>query len=92
MVIPLSSTNSSLGNLIDSDALHDLWHYAFHTELGIDPEEHPGTTPKTPPTHITVLTTKQPLSSKSLRERYQQILFENFQVPCIFIENSPVLE
>ena len=55
-----------------------LWHI-FTNELRVDPEEH------------NIMLTESPNNTKKNREKIAQIMFENFNVPGLYIANSAVL-
>ena len=49
------------GLITNWDAMEKFWHYTFHTEMGIVPEEHP------------VLLADSPINTKSHREKTTQV-------------------
>ena len=61
------------------DDMEKLLHHAFYNELRVAPEEHP------------VLVTECMLNPKGNRERMQQLMFENFNVPACYTNTAQVL-
>jgi actin-related protein len=79
------------GEVKNWDDWEKLMHHAFYNELHVAPEEHPGNTPN--PSLLTpVLITRQYGSSKAMKEKMTQILFETFNVPALYIQYAPILE
>lgn len=56
-----------------------VWSYSFESMLRTSPEEHP------------VFMTEAPLNPKQNRERMTQIMFESFNVPCLYVSVQGVL-
>jgi actin len=62
----------SHGNVIDWDAMEQVWKYAYMNELKISPEEHP-----------VLMTFNQ--SNVTNNEKTLELFFEKFQVPALYI-------
>lgn len=56
-----------------------LWQHAFYDQLRVDPAEHP------------VLLTEAPLNPKKNRERMAELMFEELQVPALYVAVQAVL-
>jgi actin-related protein len=67
------------GIVTNWDDMEKIWHYTFYNELRINPEEHP------------VMLTEAPLNPKANRERMLQIMFDNFNVPSVYVSIQAVL-
>ncbi|KAL6039228.1 hypothetical protein STEG23_027064, partial [Scotinomys teguina] len=67
------------GAITNWDNVEKIWHHSFYQALNIAPEQHP------------VMITEPPLSSKDVKSRTTQILFETFNVPALYMANQGVL-
>ncbi|MFX1537359.1 MAG: actin, cytoplasmic 2 [Promethearchaeota archaeon] len=67
------------GVISDWGAMEKIWHYTFYNDLRINPSEHP------------VLLTEPPLNPTRNREKMEEILFETFNIPALYISNQSVL-
>ena len=67
------------GIVTNWENMEKIWYHCFHTELRVDPQEHP------------VLVTEAPLNPKANRERMTQIIFETFSVPAFYVNIQAVL-
>lgn len=67
------------GVVVNWDDMEKLWAHTYTQELRINAEEHP------------LLITEAPLNPRSNRDRMCQVLFEQFNVPCMYISIQAVL-
>ncbi|KAI5964247.1 ARP1 [Candida pseudojiufengensis] len=59
--------------------MEKLWYHMFETDLKIQPEDHP------------LLITEAPLNPRSNRDKMCQIMFEQFNIPCLYLSIQAVL-
>ncbi|KAI5956406.1 ARP1 [Candida jiufengensis] len=59
--------------------MEKLWYHMFEQDLKIQPSEHP------------LLITEAPLNPKSNRDKMCQIMFEQFNIPCLYLSIQAVL-
>ncbi|XP_053415747.1 actin [Nycticebus coucang] len=69
----------SRATITDWDNIEKIWHHSFYQVLHIAPEQHP------------LMVTEPPLNATSNREKATEILFDNFNVPALYLANQAVL-
>ena len=67
------------GIITSWDDMEKLWYHTFYNELRIQPEEH------------SVLITEAPKRKKADREKKTQIMFENMNIPALYLALQGVL-
>nr|AKC94919.1 putative actin-related protein [uncultured organism] len=67
------------GIITDSEVMEKIWHYAFYTDLRIDPRDHP------------LLLTEPTLNPRSNKEIMTEVMFETFHVPALYIADESLL-
>ncbi|KAK1175841.1 actin-3-like [Acipenser oxyrinchus oxyrinchus] len=67
------------GIVTDWDLVESLWNYVFKKELKIPSEEH------------AVMVSDPPLSPTTNREKFAEIMFENFSIPAMYIAYQSIL-
>uniref|UniRef100_H0XNM6 Actin like 7A n=1 Tax=Otolemur garnettii TaxID=30611 RepID=H0XNM6_OTOGA len=69
----------SRATVTDWDDIEKIWHHSFYQVLHIAPEHHP------------LMVTDPPLNATSNKEKSTEILFDNFNVPALYLANQAVL-
>jgi actin-related protein len=67
------------GVILNFDEMEKVWHHMFYNELRVAPEEYP------------LLMSEEITNTNEKREKTAQIMFEKFEIPKLFIEQSSVL-
>jgi len=67
------------GIVTNWDDMEKIWYHTFYNELRCSPEEHP------------VLLTEAPMNPKHNRSRMTEIMFEEFNVPGMYVAIQAVL-
>eukprot|EP00347_Sterkiella_histriomuscorum_P020200 403338712 len=67
------------GIIKDWDDMERIWQHVLNEELKAQVEEHP------------VIMTEAPLNPKQYREKLTQLMFETFNVPCLYVSVQAVL-
>ena len=60
------------------DDMEKLWHYTLYNELKVNPEEHP------------IILTETALNPKQNREHITKIMFEKFNIPCLYVSMQEI--
>ena len=67
------------GVVTNWDHMERIWNHTFYNELRVQPSEQP------------VLLTEAPMNPKANREKMTKIMFENFEVPKMYVAIQAVL-
>ena len=67
------------GIITNWDNMEKIWESIFTNELNVNPKEH------------SILLSEVPLNSNQNREKMAEIMFENFNVPALYVENQAIL-
>lgn len=67
------------GIITNWDDMERIWESIFTNELNVNPEEH------------SILLSEAPLNSNKNRETMAQIMFEDFNIPALYVENQALL-
>lgn len=66
------------GIVQDWEEMERIWHHTLHSELKVQPEDHP------------IIMTEASLTPKHSRESLTKIMFEKFNVPCLYVSSQEV--
>ncbi|XP_076971516.1 actin, alpha skeletal muscle 2-like [Tamandua tetradactyla] len=69
----------SRANITNWDHMEKIWHHSFYQVLRVAPEWHP------------LMVAEPPLHPTTSKERVNQIMFETFNVPALYLANQGVL-
>ena len=72
------STPKEKGLVTNWNVVEELWNHAY-TELHLNPKEHP------------LLVAENSFTTLSVKKQYAELMFERFDVPCMFINDDSVL-
>jgi len=61
------------------DTMEQLWDHAFHTQLRLEPSEHP------------LLLGEPSFNTRQIRETSTELMFEKYRIPALFISKNAVL-
>jgi actin, other eukaryote len=67
------------GKIKNFDDMERIWHHTFYNELRVAPEEHP------------VIMSEDIGNETSMRHKTTEIMFDTFDIPGFYLENSSVL-
>ncbi|GFO03762.1 actin, muscle [Plakobranchus ocellatus] len=67
------------GIIVKWEDMEKIWNHMFFSELKISPEQHP------------ILISDPPFNPKGHKEKFVQVMFENYQVPAFFLAFEPML-
>ncbi|XP_016078686.1 PREDICTED: actin-like protein 7B [Miniopterus natalensis] len=80
METPLKLVNPlKYGVVVDWDCVQSIWEYIFYMAMKILPEEY------------AVLVSDPPLSPRSNREKYAELMFETFGIPAMHVTSQSLL-
>lgn len=67
------------GYIQNWEDMERVWKHTIYDELRVTPEEHP------------IILTEAPLNPDANREKMAEMMFEVFNVPCLYVQKTPVL-